>query len=205
VSSDPVALKAALRRRLLATRRAIPAGQAAAAALAARDYALADLRPPPGAVIGGYWPIRGELDPRPLLAALRDLGHIVALPVTPPPEAPPRLSFRAWDGDPASLEAGPLNTRHPAPPAEVVTPSWLVVPLAGFDRRGVRLGYGGGYYDRLLAETGGNVMAVGLAFAVQEVPMADGGLPNEPHDIPLSAVVTDAGLIHPTRAKAPSR
>ena len=201
MSSDPVALKAAARRRLLAARHAIPLPYAAAAARSARDHALAGLAPPPGAVVGGYWPIRAELDPGPLMAALRARGHVTALPVTPAPTAAPVLSFRVWDGDPAALEPGPLNTRHPAAPAKTVVPTWLIIPLAGFDRRGVRLGYGGGYYDRLLAALGADVVAVGLAFAVQEVALAKGGLPGEPHDVPLSAVVTEAGVIHPTPAE----
>jgi 5-formyltetrahydrofolate cyclo-ligase len=144
--------------------------------------------------------MRGELDPRPLLAVLAARGHTVALPVTPPPDAPPLLTFRVWDSDPDTLEDGPFKTRQPTADAPPCDPDWLLVPLVGFDRRGVRLGYGGGFYDRyLLARRGGRrgVTAVGLGFAAQEVPLFEGGLPAEPHDIPLAAVLTEAGVIHP--------
>jgi 5-formyltetrahydrofolate cyclo-ligase len=202
--TDPAEIKAALRRRLLAARRAVPAERATRAAAAARDHLLSALAPPPGAVVGGYWPIRGELDPRPLLAALAARGHAVALPVTPPPQAAPKLSFRLWDGAADSLVTGPFNTRQPPESAPEAAPTWLLVPLAGFDRRGVRLGYGGGYYDRFMAEwTGG--AAVGYGYACQEVPLNGdaAGLPAEAHDVPLAAIVTEAGVIHPDGAESP--
>lgn len=198
-------IKAALRRRLLAARRAVPVEQAARAAAVARDHLLTALAPPPGAVVGGYWPIRGELDPRPLLSALAARGHAVVLPVTPPPEAPPLLTFRLWDGAAESLVSGPFNTRQPSERAPEVAPTWLLVPLAGFDRRGVRLGYGGGYYDRFLAAWSGTA-AIGYGYACQEA-LADGEdgawLPAEPHDVPLAAIVTEAGVITPNGAGAP--
>jgi len=69
----------------------------------------------------------------------------------------------------------------------------------GFDRAGTRLGYGGGYYDRLLDPLGpaSGRPAVGLAFACQEIGSDDGPLPKEPHDIPLTAIATEQGLIRP--------
>jgi 5-formyltetrahydrofolate cyclo-ligase len=186
--------KAALRRHLLAARRALDPDTAARAALAARDHALT-LPPPPGTVVAGFWPLAGEIDPRPLLEALRARGHTLALPVTPPPSAAPSLVFRVWEGDPDALERGPFHTRQPPVTAPAVEPDWILVPLVGFDRRGHRLGHGAGYYDRFL--DGRAATAVGLAFACQEVPLAQGGVPVEPHDVPLTAVVTERGLIRP--------
>nr|WP_184434206.1 5-formyltetrahydrofolate cyclo-ligase [Roseospira goensis] len=188
------------RTRLLAARRAVAPADAAVAAEAARDHLLAALPPAPDAVVAGYWPMRGELDPRPVLTALRARGHPVALPVTPPPGAAPVLEFRLWDGDPAGLAAGPFKTRQPPVTAPAATPTWIVAPLLGFDRRGTRLGYGGGYYDRHLS--GAGVVAIGYAFACQEVPLAAGGLPVEPHDIPLAAVVTETEVIRPQQTLA---
>lgn len=196
----PAERKAALRARLLARRRAVPAAEAEAAALAARDVVLKAMAPPPGAVAAAYWPIRGELDPRPLLKALARHGHRLALPVTPPPDATPMLTFRTWDGDPGSLVPGPFKTRQPAPDASEVVPDWVVVPLVGFDRTGARLGYGGGYYDRFLrcaAELAPSAVALGLAFACQEIDAADGGLPVEPHDVRLPAIATEREIIRP--------
>ncbi len=192
--------KASLRVRLLARRRTVAGVEAEAAALSVRDLILEAMAPPPGAVVAGYWPIRGELDPRPLLEALAQKGHCLALPVTPPPDAPPMLSFRTWDGDPGSLVPGPFKTRQPAPSAPEITPDWLLVPLVGFDRTGARLGYGGGYYDRCLrraTELAPATVALGLAFAVQEIGAADGGLPVEPHDVRLPAIATERDLIRP--------
>jgi len=192
---DAAARKAALRPALLAARRAVDAETAARAALAARDHCLAHAAPPAGAVVGGSWPLAGELDPRPLLAALRARGHAVALPVTPPPGAAPALVFRLWDGESTTLETGPFRTRHPLAPAPEVRPDWILVPLVGFDRRGHRLGHGAGYYDRALA--GADVTAIGFAFACQEVPLTEGGVPVEPHDVPLTAVVTEREVLVP--------
>ena len=105
------------------------------------------------------------------------------------------LIFRAWDGDPARLERGGFGTRHPEEGAPEVLPEVLIVPLAGFDRRGNRLGYGGGYYDRTLEKLrrGGDVLAVALAWAVQELP----DIPVEPVDQPMDLIVTDREVIRP--------
>ncbi|MBB4266957.1 5-formyltetrahydrofolate cyclo-ligase [Roseospira visakhapatnamensis] len=191
--------KAALRARLLARRRAIPAEAAEAAARAVRDGLMRATMPPPGAVVAGYWPIRGELDPRPSLHALAARGHVLALPRTPPPGAAPRLTFHVWDGTAGSLAPGPFATRHPPGTAPAVTPDWLLVPLVGFDRTGARLGYGGGYYDRCLRPASGGPapVAIGLAYACQEVGADDGGLPVAPHDVRLRAIVTERTLIQP--------
>jgi len=184
----------------LTRRRAVPAAEAEAAALSVRDLILTAMAPPHGAIVAGYWPIRGELDPRPLLDALARRGHTLALPVTPPPTDEPRLTFRGWDGAEDSLVPGPFKTRQPAPHAPEVVPDVILVPLVGFDRTGARLGYGGGYYDRCLrraAERTPSTVALGLAFACQEAAASDGGLPVEPHDVRLRAIATERGLIHP--------
>jgi 5-formyltetrahydrofolate cyclo-ligase len=141
---------------------------------------------PPGALVGGVWPLTGEIDLRPLLAALQDHGHDLALPVTPPRGQP--LAFRRWQPGEALAE-GPMGTRHPAAGAPV-QPDLVLVPLLAFDRIGRRLGYGGGYYDRTLAALP-NCRAVGFGFAVQEVPEVPAG----PRDVRLALVATEAGLI----------
>ena len=144
----------------------------------------------PGAVLSGYWPIRDEADPRPAMAA--HAGPL-CLPVVTARGTP--LIFRAWDGDPTRLERGGFGTRHPEEGAPEVLPEVLIVPLAGFDRRGNRLGYGGGYYDRTLEKLrrGGDVLAVALAWAVQELP----DIPVEPVDQPMDLIVTDREIIRP--------
>lgn len=189
--------KAALRRRMRALRRGLaapPTGPAAARSLvnsllAAPDPLARTLIPPPGARVAGYLPIGGELDVHPLMAALAERGCPLALPVVTGPTAP--LVFRAWrPGDP--LEDGPFGTRQPPAAAPLVHPAWILVPLLAFDRRGYRLGQGGGFYDRTLAAADQDPpVALGLAFAAQAVE----ALPIEPHDRPLAAVATEAGLI----------
>nr|WP_252733525.1 5-formyltetrahydrofolate cyclo-ligase [Paracoccus marinaquae] len=151
------------------------------------------LAPHPGEVLSGYWPMRGEADPRPSMAA--HSGRI-CLPVVTGKAVP--LVFRAWDG--GALEPGPFGTVHPPDSAALLTPRILIVPLAAFDRAGHRLGYGGGYYDRTLQllRKSGPVTAVGLAFAAQELP----GIPAEVFDQPLDLIVTDREIIQPGQQPA---
>ncbi|WP_424812571.1 5-formyltetrahydrofolate cyclo-ligase [Roseococcus sp. YIM B11640] len=176
-----LSLKAAARSRALAGRRAVPgAGQAL------RDVVLREMPPPPGALVGGFWPMGEEIDTRPTLEALLALGHGIALPVTTPRGQP--LFFRRWSPG-TEMAPGPFGTTHPAE-GEPVSPQWLLVPLLAFDRRGARLGYGGGYYDRTLALLPGAI-AIGVAYAAQEVPE----VPTETHDVRLAAIATERELI----------
>jgi 5-formyltetrahydrofolate cyclo-ligase len=72
-------------------------------------------------------------------------------------------------------------------------PDIVVVPLAAFDRRYYRIGYGQGHYDRTLRalRAEGEIAAIGYAYAAQEIPL----VPNEPHDQPLDAVATERELV----------
>ncbi|GGC64406.1 5-formyltetrahydrofolate cyclo-ligase [Chelatococcus reniformis] len=185
--------KAALRRACLARRDALlPAVRAAAAqAIAANALLLphlgqAALEGP----VAGYWPIRSEVDPRPLMVALASRGAALCLPVV----AAPTLRFRAYGaGDP--LHDAGFGTRGPSPEALDVSPRILLVPCLAFDRRGGRLGYGAGHYDRALARLAaeGPVVAIALAFATQEVEQ----VPTEAHDRPLDAIVTEREWVSP--------
>lgn len=168
-------LKAGLRRQALAAR----ARRGDDAALT-RNLTLA-LAPHAGKVLAGYWPMRDEADPRPAMAAH---DGPLCLPFIPGRAVP--LVFRRFDG---RLEPGVFGTSHPPADAPELCPEVLIVPLAGFDRRGNRLGYGGGYYDRTLEllRRRGPVTAIGLAYAVQELPL----IPVEPTDQPLDLIVTD--------------
>ncbi|MFV0300742.1 MAG: 5-formyltetrahydrofolate cyclo-ligase [Paracoccus sp. (in: a-proteobacteria)] len=172
--------KAALRRQALAAR-----GRGGDQATIDR-HLIGVLAPFEGQVLSGYWPMRGEADPRAAMAAHR--GPL-CLPVVTGRDVP--LVFREWDGGP--LAAGPFGTSHPPEAALTLTPHVLIVPLAGFDRAGNRIGYGGGYYDRTLAllRGMGPVAALGLAFAAQELP----AIPAEPFDQSLDLIVTDREII----------
>jgi len=141
-------------------------------------------------VISGYHPIGSELDPRPLLVKLRRAGHSIALPVVLEKHAP--LLFREWsEGDQMSL--GPFGVKEPLPGSPEAMPNVLLVPLLAFDRRGYRLGYGGGFYDRTLTllRKQGTPLAVGVGFAAQEVD----AVPVAEYDQPLNWIVTEREVI----------
>ncbi|WP_367595339.1 5-formyltetrahydrofolate cyclo-ligase [Teichococcus deserti] len=191
LAEDPpqlAAAKAALRQSALLARGTLdPAGAGEALA----EIILAACPPPPGAIIGGFWPMGAEIDVLPVLRRLDALGHALALPVTPPRGKP--LEFRAWRFGEA-LVPGRFGTSIPAG-GEVVAPNWLLVPLLAFDRTGARLGYGGGYYDRTLAGLPG-ARGIGVAFAAQEVAQ----VPTGAHDFPLFGIATEAGFIPTERS-----
>lgn len=179
-------VKADLRASALARRDGLdPAFRAAASAQAAA-LALPLFRGvPAAAVVAGFFPMRSEVDPRPLMQALAALGFKLALPCV----TPDGLAFRLWAlGDPLAKRrfglSEPLNT------APAVGPDAFIVPLAAFDRRGHRIGYGAGHYDRALAQAP-DALKIGIGFAAQEVP----AVPDEAHDQALDAVVTEQGVV----------
>jgi 5-formyltetrahydrofolate cyclo-ligase len=102
------------------------------------------------------------------------------------------LTFRAWTPD-AQLLRGQLGIMQPSPESAVVEPDILLVPLAAFDRAGHRIGYGAGHYDRSLVRLRASkpILAVGLAFAVQEID----AVPALAHDVRLDLVLTESGTI----------
>jgi 5-formyltetrahydrofolate cyclo-ligase len=140
--------------------------------------------------IGSYWPIRSEVDTRPILEGLAARGQIVALSQI----LHPHLSWREWHPGDAMVHGG-FGVQEPGPDAPEVFPRALLMPLAAFDRFGNRLGYGKGHFDRTIAELSRQhpVLTIGLAFSVQEID----AVPVEPHDQPLDLIVTETGLIRP--------
>jgi 5-formyltetrahydrofolate cyclo-ligase len=184
--------KRQLRQTLLAARAALfaaPAAQRAPHAI--RDLFLDTFAPAAGTVVSAFWPMADELDMRPLLQALHARGCVCALPVVAKPRAP--LLFREWaPGD--VLTASAFGVAEPAPERAVRTPAIAVVPLLAFDDQGYRLGYGGGFYDRTLAElrsSGAPFTAVGVGLAGQRLP----ALPREAFDQPLDWALTEQGSI----------
>jgi len=141
-------------------------------------------------IVSAFHPLRGEPDTLPLLTTLADEGFATALPAVVGRGSP--LTFRLWrPGEPT--RAGTMSIREPLEEAPVVDPDLLFVPLACFDRRGHRIGYGAGYYDRTLNNLRAikPVHAVGVAYGVCEVD----AVPYETHDQSLDAVVTDLETI----------
>ncbi len=150
--------------------------------------ALTKLDFPSGATISGVWPLAEEMDLRPLMHALHARGHSIVLPQTTPRGQP--LLFRHWTPGCAMITER-FGTQCPDGPVGV--PDILFVPLLAFDRRGHRLGYGGGYYDRTLATLPGR-RAIGFGFSALEVD----SVPIGPHDHPLDAIVTEREVIRIT-------
>jgi 5-formyltetrahydrofolate cyclo-ligase len=157
----------------------------AAAGNALAQHVLRDCPLPPAAVVSGFWPLDGEIDIRPLLLALHDRGHPVALPVTP--RRGEALTFRGWQPGDVML---PERFGTMRPIGEVLIPDILLIPLLAFDAAGGRLGYGGGFYDLTLAALPGR-LRLGCAFAAQQVD----SVPVGPYDIRLDAVATENGII----------
>ena len=184
-TAPPDSAKARARAAATARRaRAHVAAQTASEAVCARFWH--QIGAPAGAAIAGYWPIRTELDPRPLLAQAIRRGHPCALPVVTAPDRP--LIFRRWrPGD--GLVTGPFGVAAPGPGAEEIIPDIVLTPLLAFDRAGHRLGYGAGCYDRTLARLRRRrrVLAVGLAYAAQQADR----IPVDDNDQPLDWILTE--------------
>ncbi len=182
----PVRAKARLRAEALERRRSTPpeVRQAFAERLAREGVKFA--RTEHARIVSAFHPMCDEPDTLPLLAALADEGLLTALPVAGRRGQP--LVFRRWKpGDRILL--GAMNIAEPAPESPEVEPDLLFVPLAAFDRRGGRIGFGAGYYDCTLAALRARraISAVGVAFSTSEVE----SVPAEPHDEPLDFILTE--------------
>jgi 5-formyltetrahydrofolate cyclo-ligase len=185
MTSSPSASKDDLRAAALARRHAlrVEARFGAAQAIASNAFPVMAAG---GAIVSGYWPIRSEIDPMPLMRKLASQGAQLALPVIIGRDQP--LVFRAWTAD-AQLLRGPFGIMEPSPQSAVVEPDIVLVPLAAFDRAGHRIGYGAGHYDRTLTQLRQSkpIVAIGLGFSVQEI----GAVPALAHDVRLDLVLTE--------------
>ncbi|MCW5632215.1 MAG: 5-formyltetrahydrofolate cyclo-ligase [Rubrivivax sp.] len=137
--------------------------------------------------IGAYWPIKGEFDALPALYRWSEAhaGRRIGLPVID--RETRHLRFHVWyPGCPMEDDAYGI----PKPKdTEEFHPQLLLVPCVGYGPKGLRLGYGGGFYDRTLADLSPRPVTVGLAYSHGFVPW----LEREPHDVPLDAILTDEG------------
>ena len=183
--------KAALRSAALERRDGLPADVRRASSHAVADRVLAILTAArPTGPVAGFWPIRSEIDPRPVLERLAGLDIPLCLPAV----TADGLQFRLWrPGDP--LRAAGFGLSEPPPQAAACTPDVMLVPLAAFDRRGHRIGYGAGHYDRAIARLCPR-LTLGLAFSVQAVET----VPDEPHDRALDWIVTEREAFAPAAA-----
>jgi 5-formyltetrahydrofolate cyclo-ligase len=166
---------------------AVEMRQAAAEAIAGRAFPMAI---PPGAIVSGFMPIKSEINPLPLMQKLAARGARLALPRIIGRGHP--LNMRAWAFG-APLGRGQWGIREPQADAPEVDPDILLVPLLAFDRAGYRIGFGAGYYDMTLTALRARktVVAVGIAFAAQEVP----DVPHTERDARLDLVLTEREVI----------
>ena len=149
------------------------------------------------AMIGAYWPIKGEFDPLPALHRWKEDGELldepalrrIGLPVVD--KLHKTLTFHAWyPGCPMEEDAYGI----PKPKdTEIIVPTLLFVPCVGYGPGGYRLGYGGGFYDRTLASLQPRPFTVGLGFTNGFLPELEA----EEHDVPLEAIWNDNGVVGP--------
>ncbi|MFQ5534866.1 MAG: 5-formyltetrahydrofolate cyclo-ligase [Sphingomonadales bacterium] len=183
--------KADLRTEARARRAAAShdAGAHAAARLAERFPKHFDVRP--GEAVSGFYPVREEIDPLPLMRRLVERGAITGLPVIQGRGRP--LKFHKWlPGD--LLASGQYDVPVPDASAPEIEPVLMLVPLLAFDGAGHRLGYGAGYYDRTITvlrqRLGERLRTIGLAFEAQKVER----VPHDDNDQRVDWVMTEQAL-----------
>jgi 5-formyltetrahydrofolate cyclo-ligase len=175
---------------VLARRRALPPEERRAAGAVIIERLVAELRGRGATSVAAYVPVGTEPGGPHLPDLLRAAGLEVVLPVLAPDAD---LDWATYTGE---LADGPRGLREPCGPrlgpAAVAAVSAVVVPAVAVDRRGVRLGRGGGSYDRALALLGPGVTGTALLYDGELVD----ALPEEPHDRRVGTVITPAG-VHP--------
>ena len=189
-ADDPAARNAALRKKLIAARLALPDRLERAVAL--QDVLRVWLVRRSENSIGAYWPIKGEFDPLPALyrwteGAADGVKRRIGLPVAD--RASGSLRFHVWyPGCPMELDAYDISKPKDT---EEFMPEMLVVPCLGFGPGGVRLGYGGGFFDRTLRSLRPHPFTVGVSFRHGFQPLM---LPGA-NDMVLDAMLTEDGVM----------
>ncbi|UNF38502.1 5-formyltetrahydrofolate cyclo-ligase [Bartonella krasnovii] len=141
-------------------------------------------------ILAGYWPIKSEIDPRPLLDVIASRGGRLALPAVLDSTT---MIFREFSPH-TQLQPMRFGTLGPGADNATVIPNNILVPLSAFDHHCHRLGYGGGYYDRAVEalEKQGHQMALwGIGFSCQEVD----SIPAAKHDLQVQGIFTEKGFL----------
>lgn len=187
---DVARWRKAERARLLAERAGLPVSsrQTSAETIAAHldQYLARCFDSIAGLTVSGWWPIKAELDLRFWLERLAAQGARAALPIVVERGAP--LAFRAWSRE-TQMERGFWNILVPADGPEV-RPDVTLAPVVGWDEAAYRLGYGGGYFDRTLAARAPRPLTIGVGLQAARIAT----IFPQPHDIPMNAIITEAGL-----------
>ncbi|HEX8739408.1 MAG TPA: 5-formyltetrahydrofolate cyclo-ligase [Casimicrobiaceae bacterium] len=193
------AAKEALRAQIVAARLALPLREHAARsqAIAQRLAALASWQRARAVLL--TLPVRGEWDASLVARAALATGRMVVLPRV---DAPARmLALHRIDDLARDVAPGRHGIPEPRPECEPIAPDaidWVLVPGVAFDTLGHRLGYGGGYYDRLLPLLAPGAARVAGAFELQIVD----AVPHAAHDLPVDAIVTESRQIGVRPGKA---
>jgi 5-formyltetrahydrofolate cyclo-ligase len=189
VPQDWKMLRQAMRRELLEARAKLSPEYRVEASRLIFAQLSETLQPRAHRVVGAYLPIGQEPDVLPWIERFVAEGGTLALPVVVGRDQP--LAFYPWAPGEA-LQPGGFGTRHPAVHAVdgvTVTPDVLVIPLVGFDAAGFRLGYGGGFYDRTLADAAHmETTVIGVGFEQSRVPT----IYPQPHDRRMHRIITEA-------------
>ncbi|MCF6322120.1 MAG: 5-formyltetrahydrofolate cyclo-ligase [Rhizobiaceae bacterium] len=181
--------KSEIRTEILARRDALGGEKRIDKSLLAAELGGDDILFDPGCIISGFFPIRSEIDPRPLMDKLRQRGAMLCLPVV---VGKTKIIFRELVRGAELIDTG-FGTRGPGSDARVVDPQIMLMPLAAFDETGGRIGYGAGHYDRAIArlvEMDCRPRLFGVAFDCQQCEH----VPQERHDIAMDAIVTESGF-----------
>lgn len=186
---DIAEIKKQLRQRCAASRKAAARVCDPAPAQARLVQYIEEI--PALETISGYWPMRDEMDPMPALTSLHEQGFRICLPVVR--QKGTSLVFRIWHPG-AQMVPGAYGEMIPAEETQA-EPDALIVPLLAFDQNGHRLGYGGGFYDRTLAELRSRRRAYGIGFAYGAQLVDD--LPVGPYDQRLDVIITETATILP--------
>jgi 5,10-methenyltetrahydrofolate synthetase len=194
-NSEPALEKKALRAALIEQRNNLPDRQLREDLL--QRVMRIWLVGRPDIVIGAYWPIKGEFDPLPALHRWKEDGELldqpeprrIGLPVVN--KETHTMTFHAWyPGCPMEEDAYGI----PKPKdTEIIVPTLVFAPCVGYGPGGFRLGYGGGFYDRMLASLSPKPFSVGLGFGMGFLPDFE----PEAHDMPLDAILNDYGAVWP--------
>lgn len=183
---DLKAWRKAQRAELIARRVDIPADERNAANERITAALVAAFTPPPETIVGLCWPFKNEFDARFAARSWREAGALAALPEVTAPKTP--LRFRLWKPG-APMRPGVYDI--PVPDGTpVVSPDMAIVPMNGFDEKGYRLGYGGGFFDRTLEACERRIVAIGVAYETLRLST----IHPQAYDVPMDFVVTENAI-----------
>ena len=178
--------KAVLRRELLARRQAVSETDRKAWNKAITQHLIEGFPQLAAMVVGLYWPYKGEFDPRHAVRHFRERGATSALPEVIQKAAP--LQFKRWWPG-VAMARGVYDIPVPQG-TDLVLPQALIMPPVGFDTKGFRLGYGGGFYDRTLASITPRPLTIGVAYELSRVE----SIRPQAFDLAMDYVVTEHGI-----------